>query len=135
MTLGRRSFRIPRESVLGLSRIENAAGLEIAALPNSCVFAIEHDDGRGRVMLNQMLGSPLGGSIGRILLRNEGGCVEAMGPGAAVRFGVGADRFVWAGEAEGLAHRVTLWLHPGRKLWAWSAARWRRAFRPPRRST
>ena len=70
-------------------------------------------------MLNQMLGSPLGGSIGRILLRTEAWTAEAVGPGAAVRFGAGADRFVWAGETQGLHHRVTLWLHPTQSFWAW----------------
>ena len=45
---GRYPFRTPRESELGLLRIGNAAGLEISALPNGCLFAIEHDDGRGR---------------------------------------------------------------------------------------
>ena len=55
-----RSFRTPRESELGLLRIDNAAGLEIAALPNGCLFAIEHDDGRGRTMLNQIAGLAAG---------------------------------------------------------------------------
>ncbi len=114
-----RSFRTPRESELGLLRIKNAAGLEISALPNGCLFAIEHDDGRGRVMLNQALGSPLGGSIARILLRTEAGTAEAFGPGAAVQFGAGQDRFVWAGETGGLQTRVTLWLHPAQNSWTW----------------
>jgi cellobiose phosphorylase len=114
-----RSFRTPRESELGLHRIKNAAGLEIAVLSNGSLFAIEHDDGRGRVMLNQALGSPLGGSIGRILLRTETWTAEAVGPGAAVKFGAGADRFVWAGETKGLHHRVTLWLHPTQSFWLW----------------
>ena len=114
-----RIFRTPREAGLGLLRIKNASGLEISALPNGCLFAIEHDDGRGRVMLNQALGSPLGGSIARILLRTEAWTAEAVGPSAAVRFGAGQDRFVWAGETGGLHTRVTLWLHPTQNIWAW----------------
>jgi 1,2-beta-oligoglucan phosphorylase len=114
-----RRFHTPRESDLGLLKIANAAGLEAAVLPNACVFAIEHDDGRGRIMLNQMLGSPLGGAIGRILLRTEGATAEALGPSAKVRFGTGSDRSVWSGETGGLKHRVTLWLHPTQSLWAW----------------
>ncbi len=114
-----RNFRTPRESELNLLRIGNGAGLEISALPNGCLFAIEHDDGRGRVMLNQALGSPLGGAIARILLRTEAGTAEVAGPGAAVRFGAGRDRFVWAGETSGLHTRVTLWLHPTQIFWAW----------------
>ena len=115
----RPTFQTARESELGLLRIGNAAGLSTSVLPNGCLFAIDHDDGRGRVMLNQVLGSPLGGSIGRILLRTEARAAEALGPGAAVRFGAGADRFVWEGDNDGLQHRVTLWLHPALNLWAW----------------
>ena len=117
--MSKRNFRTPRESELGLLRIKNVAGLEIAALPNGCLFAIEHDDGHGRTMLNQTLGSPLGGSMARILLRTEAWTAEAVGPGAVVRFGAGSDRFVWAGDTRGLHHRVTLWLHPTQNLWAW----------------
>ena len=120
-----RSFRTPRESELGLLRIKNAAGLEIAALPNGCLFAIEHDDGHGRTMLNQTLGSPLGGSMARILLRTEAWTAEAVGPGAVVRFGAGSDQFVWLGATRGLHHRVTLWPHPTRNLsghGAWNCA-------------
>ncbi len=114
-----RTFRTPRESELGLLRIENAAGLRISVLPNGCLFAIEHDDGRGRIMVNQLLGSPLGGSVARILLRTEAWAAEAVGPDATLRFGAGADRFVWEGDKNGLQHRVTLWLHPALNLWAW----------------
>ncbi|MGO9459405.1 MAG: cellobiose phosphorylase, partial [Rhodomicrobium sp.] len=115
-----RTFRTPLEEGLGLTRIKNAAGLEISVLPNGCLFAIEHEAGRGRIMLNQMLGSPLGGSLARILLRTEsGGTTEAVGPGAAVKFGAAGDRFVWDGNVDGLHHRVTLWLHPAQNLWHW----------------
>lgn len=114
-----RIFRTPRENELGLQRIKNASGLEIAVLPNGCLFAIEHDDGRGRVMVNQAVGSPLGGSIARILLRTKTWTVEAVGPQAAALFGAGADRFVWEGEKEGLRHRATLWVHPKQNLWTW----------------
>jgi len=117
-----RTFRTPLESGLGLSRIENAAGLEISVLPNGCLFAIEHAAGHGRIMLNQMLGSPLGGSLARILVRTggaDGSITEAVGPGAAVACGAAGDRFVWDGTAKGLQHRVTLWLHPAQNLWLW----------------
>ncbi|WKW50057.1 GH36-type glycosyl hydrolase domain-containing protein [Rhodomicrobium lacus] len=117
-----RSFRTPREEGLGLARIANAAGLRIAVLPNGCLFAIEHEDGPRRILVNQVLGSPVGGGIMRILLRTGGAApraVEIVGPGAHVAFGAYEDRFVWAGETDGLAHRVTLWLHPEQPLWLW----------------
>jgi cellobiose phosphorylase len=119
---GKRSFVAATESGLGLVRIANAAGIEIGALPNGCIFALEHAQGGSRTMINQLLGSPLGSGIGRILLRLGGEeplIVEAVGPGARVEFGAGADRFVWQGEAGELFHRATLWLHPSQALWLW----------------
>ena len=100
----KRSFSTPRESGLGLRRVTNAAGLDFSVLPNGCVFALEHEQGQSRAMLSQVLGSPLGGGIMRILVRTGGAnpsIVEAAGPRAKVNFGAAADRFVWKGEAPG----------------------------------
>ena len=105
----RRSFDLPLESGLGLRRITNAAGLDFSVLPNACVFALEHEQDGRRTMLNQVLGSPLGAGIMRILLRvggNEPCIIEAVGPRAKVDFGAGQDRFVWEGRTAGLRHRV-----------------------------
>ena len=117
-----RTFRLPRESGLGLKRIASKAGLDFSVLPNGCVFALEHEQGGRRTMLNQALGSPIGGGIMRILVRTGGaepGAIEAMGPSAKVEFGAGPDRVVWGGAAEWLLHRTTLWLHPSELLWLW----------------
>lgn len=117
-----RTFRTPGESALGLRRIANRSGLSISALPNGCIFAIEHRHRRGRTMINQVEGSPLDGGIGRLYLRIRAPVpttVEAVGPGARVGFGAGDDRFVWDGATGGLRHRVALWLHPQRNLWLW----------------
>ena len=111
----KRSFQTPRESGLGLKRVTNAAGLDFSALPNGCIFAAEHEREGRRTMLNQVLGSPLGAGIMRILVRVGGSepcIIEAMGPRAKVDFGAGKDRFIWEGKTAGLRHRVTLWLHP-----------------------
>jgi 1,2-beta-oligoglucan phosphorylase len=119
---GKRSFTTATESGLGLTRIANAAGLEIGVLPNGCIFALEHVQGGARTMINQLLGSPLGGGIGRILVRLGGEkprIVEAVEPGAAVSFGAHGDRAYWQGEAGGLRHRATLWLHPSQAMWLW----------------
>jgi len=119
----KRSFQTPRESGLGLKRIKNAAGLDFSALPNGCVFALEHEQYGRRTMLNQVLGSPLGAGIMRILVRvgSSGPCIiEASGPRAKVNFGAGQDRFIWEGKAAGLRHSATLWLHPSQALWLWS---------------
>jgi 1,2-beta-oligoglucan phosphorylase len=118
----KRSFTTAIEGGLGLARIANAAGIEVSVLPNGCIFALEHAQGGARTMINQLLGSPLGAGIGRILLRlggDEPRIVEAMGPSARVAFGVAADRAAWQSEAGGLRHRVTLWLHPSQAMWLW----------------
>ena len=117
-----RTFALPRENDLDLRRITSRAGLSISALPNGCIFAIEHRHERGRTMINQVLGSPLDGGIARLYLRArapEAFIRQAVGPGAQVRFGAASDRFIWQGEASGLRHRAVLWLHPQRPVWLW----------------
>ncbi len=116
-----RTFETPRERDLGLRRIANRAGLSISVLPNGSVFAIEHEHERGRTLINQVHGSPLGGGIARLFLRlgpARPSAVEAVSAGAT-GFGAAEDRFAWAGAAEGVRHAVALWLHPERNLWLW----------------
>ncbi len=122
MTPPKRAFELPGEAGLGLSRILNGGGLMLSALPNGGLFAIEHEGPRGRIMINQVLGSPLDGGIGRVVLRLGGAdahVVTVAGAGARGRFGAAEDRFVWEGETGAIRHRVTLWLHPQRLLWLW----------------
>ncbi len=118
-----RSWKLPRDEDLGLRRIENQAGLAIGALPNGCIFAIEHRSAKGSVMVNQTLGSTIDGGIFRIVLRASGAahtrCFEIAGPGARVRFGAANDSIVWEGATDGLEHRVTLMLHPSEAAWLW----------------
>jgi cellobiose phosphorylase len=119
---GVRTYNTPRDSDLGLRCLENAAGLSISALPNGCIFATEHETTRGRTMLNQVLGSPVDGSIARIYIRTGGPTAlvtQVLGPSAKIQFGAGEDRFVWAGESAGVRHRLTLWLHPRDNIWLW----------------
>src|ERR1700712_5500203 len=107
-----RSFQTPRREKLGLLTITNAAGLSVSALPNGTLFAIEHSDPKGLlVMLNQVLGSLIHGGIGRLYLRTGGAkpfVTEIVGPGAAVHFGVGDNAFSWTGETDGIHHSVRL---------------------------
>ncbi len=114
---------MPRDQDLGLRRIENQAGLSVSLLPNGCIFAIEHRCDPTTVMVNQILGSPVDGGIGRIVLRASGdrtaSCFEIAGPGARVVLGAAEDCFVWEGETEELRHRVTLSLHPLDAAWLW----------------
>src|SRR5262245_44068417 len=107
------SFTTPRESDLGCREVKNETGLSASMLPNGALFALEHEGEHGRIMLNQLLASPLHGGIGRIYLRIGGNApriVEIVGPEAQIRFGADSDRFVWEGGTDGTAHRATLWL-------------------------
>ncbi len=120
MGLKARNWTTPRDNSLGLSRIENSAGLTISTLPNGCIFSIEHRHSGGAILINQLLGSPLDGSVQRLYLRIEGEApVEIVGPGADIRFGAAPDCFIWAGETHGVRHRVALFLVPGSPAWVW----------------
>ena len=114
----------PREADLGLRTLSNESGLSVSVLPNGCLFAIEDRRAGGTLMINQILGSALGGGIARLYLRigAEPLIREAVGPAADVEFGVAPDRFVWAGETEGIRHETVLQLHARESLWLWRVA-------------
>ncbi len=115
-----RSWTTPRDADLGLRAIENRAGLSISALPNGCIFSIEHREAGGAILVNQLLGSPIAGSVQRIYLRIEGEApVEIVGPQANIRFGAGTDCFIFEGETQGVRHRVALRLEPDHPAWIW----------------
>ncbi|MGH6844991.1 MAG: GH36-type glycosyl hydrolase domain-containing protein [Methylocella sp.] len=119
---GNRHWKTPRDSDLGLYRIENRAGLSISVLPNGCIFAIEHRREDATTMINQLLGSPVDGGIARLYLRIGGAApitIVVSGPGAKGQFGAARDHFVWEGETGGLRHRVTLAPHPRDVAWLW----------------
>ncbi|PZM11514.1 GH36-type glycosyl hydrolase domain-containing protein [Rhizobium tubonense] len=117
-----RHFQTPRRENLGLLSIANDTGLSITVLPNGTLFAIEHGDQHGTVMINQVLGSPVYGGIGRLYLRIGGSeplVSEIVGPRAKVDFGHGATSFSWSGETQGVRHSVRLQLHPTEPIWFW----------------
>ena len=112
----------PRRDDLGLVQITNSAGISISLLPSGAIFAIEHADPKRRIMINQVLGSPIANGMGRLYLRVGGpepAILPLIGPEAGLRAGAANDRFVWEGEASGVSHRVTLWLHPNACVWLW----------------
>ncbi len=112
----------PRRDDLGLVQIANSAGLSISLLPSGAIFAIEHVEPKRRIMINQVLGSPIASGMGRLFLRvggSEPAIVPVIGPEAGLRIGGSDDRFVWEGEHRAVSHRVTLWLHPNSNAWFW----------------
>ncbi|MCX5493867.1 cellobiose phosphorylase [Kaistia dalseonensis] len=120
-----RIIHTPREDDLGLRTISNAAGLTVSLLPNGAILSIEHRSASGRMMINQIAGSPIDGGIGRIMLRVAGApplAVPIAGAAAKARIGVGARSIAWDGETDGIGHRVTLALHPSEPAWFWTVA-------------
>ncbi|NTJ68433.1 cellobiose phosphorylase [Agrobacterium rhizogenes] len=117
-----RSFQTPRREELGLITLGNNAGLSASALPNGTLFSIDFADQKGGVMINQVLGSPVYGGIGRLYLRVGGAkpaTAEIVGPKAAVKFGHGKSGFSWSGETAGVRHTASLRLHPNETAWFW----------------
>ncbi len=120
-----RSFQTPRREELGLLTLGNSAGLSASALPNGTLFSIDFADQQGGVMINQVLGSPVYGGIGRLYLRVGGTrprTAEIVGPKAAVRFGHTEGGFCWSGETAGIRHTVSLRLHPSETAWFWQVS-------------
>ena len=116
-----RTWRTPREYP-GTRCIVNRAGIHATILANASVFAIEHVDGASRILINQLLASPVEAGIARILVRIGGlepSIVEAVGPRADVRVSVGEDCVVWEGETDRVRHRATLALQPAEPAWVW----------------
>ncbi len=116
---GKRSWTTPRDQDLGLRRIENDAGLSISLLPNGCIFAIEHRRPDGTIVINQLLGSPIDGGVGRIYLR-VGGERPFSIQTASAQFTALGGHFVWEGETSHIHHRLTLSLQPRDAAWLWS---------------
>ena len=112
----------PRQNDLGLVRIANRSGITVSLLPNGAIFALEHTQGSGRIMINQALASPIADGMGGLYLRAGGArpvILPVIGPKARCRVAATDERIVWEGEQQGVSHRVSLWLHPDSNLWLW----------------
>src|SRR5580704_15834385 len=112
----------PRRDELDLLRIANGSGLSVSVLPTGAIFAIEHTEGKRRIVINQTLALPIGDGMARLYLRVGGlqpAILSVIGPRAPLRVGSSDDRHVWEGEESGVGHRVTLWLHPRMNAWLW----------------
>ena len=117
---GTKRLTTPTDADLNIRHATSPAGLSAGVLPNGALFALEHDAGDHRTMVNQVLGSPLGGGLGRIVLRfGDGAVIPVAGSGAGGQIGCDGDRVVWQCEEDGVLCRTTLWLHPERLLWLW----------------
>jgi cellobiose phosphorylase len=102
--------------------VANASGLTVTVLPSGAIFALEHVQGSGRILINQVLGSPLAGGLGRLFLRAGGAkpaVLSLQGPGVRMRVGSAVDRIVWEAAEEAFAWQVSLWLSPHSDVWIW----------------
>jgi 1,2-beta-oligoglucan phosphorylase len=112
----------PRRDELDLTRIANGSGLSVSVHPTGAIFAIEHTQSNGRIVINQTLALPIANGMARLYLRVGGHqptTLSLMGPEAGLRVGASDDRYVWEGEGSDVSHRVTLWLHMRLNAWFW----------------
>ena len=100
-----------------VAELRNAAGLAIELLENGSIHAIRHGD----ILVNQVLGSPLEGSLGNLYLRRRtrGGImsVALLGPASASRFRASTDGAAWEGSFDGLDYVCTLRLAAAKATW------------------
>lgn len=79
----------------------------------------------GRTMINQLMTSPIEGSMNNLYLRihQETGIsfYPLLGIHSKSKVSVGSSRIVWEGDAEGIAYRVTFALSE-RGVWFWDVA-------------
>jgi cellobiose phosphorylase len=116
------NLKTPKIDDLHLIRAANASGLTVSVLPNGAIFALEHVHGDRRTLINQVLGSPIAGAMGRLFLRTGGAepaTVSLLAPRGGLRLGSADDRIVWETEEKKLHCQACLWLHPDLDAWIW----------------
>ena len=100
-----------RRDELAAASLDNGNGLVARFLDNGALFGLHAGD----VMVNLVLGSPMGGALGNLFLRSfDGGAIAwtpLIGPRAPGRFAVGPDSARWAGTLA--RHRVRLLVRAG----------------------
>ncbi len=120
MTAGTNSWAIRDRQKLIATALRNEAGLAIELLLNGSIFTIRH----GEVLVNQVLGSPVEGSIGNVYIRRRtrGGISSfpLLGPAAPSRFRASEDQAQWDGSVDGLDYSCTLRLAPTQPSWFWT---------------
>jgi cellobiose phosphorylase len=116
-----RTWTLPRAPA-GMHYLASGSGIRAGILPNGALFALEHCVGDHAILINQLLGSPVAGGVARLLVRSGGpnpSSFEAFGPHAAVELCANATRAGWRGRTAGIAHCLTLALHPDQPAWMW----------------
>ena len=113
------SFTVRGRSELAAATLANDRGVVASFLANGALLGLHVDD----VMLNLLLGSPMGGSLGNVFLRSFDGDAVAstplVGPGAPGRFVAAPDHVRWEGRWLGLDYTCTFELDPDETAWTW----------------
>jgi cellobiose phosphorylase len=110
-------FHLADETAFQTETLSKPNSVTIKALPNGCIYSIEH----GNILINQILASPLAGGIHRIFLRifDKGviSSTEITGAGATGQFSTASDQFLWNGSWRGLIYCCRCWLPLDANAW------------------
>ena len=105
---------------LTAATLRNGAGLVVELLENGSILAIRH----AGILVNQVLGSPLEGSIGNVYLRRRSSAgitsFPLLGPASSSRFRASAEAAQWEGSIEDLDYACTLNLAAEQATWFWA---------------
>ncbi|WP_447963584.1 GH36-type glycosyl hydrolase domain-containing protein [Nitrospira sp. Ecomares 2.1] len=100
--------------------LANSSGLVFEFFQNGGLFRAMCDD----VMINQILGNPLEGSLNNVYLRLRTAdsitFVPLIGPSSPGTFAYSQDQARWQGHWQDLAYTCSLTLHPKGTLWFWT---------------
>jgi cellobiose phosphorylase len=113
-------FHIRDRRSLIAADVRNAAGVICRFLENGSVFSLMH---RG-ILINQVLGSPIDGSLANIYLRRHHrdsiSITPLLGPAAAGEFSYADDHVSWTGTWDGLDYTCMLRLAVDQAAWFWT---------------
>ena len=108
-----------RRDELAAALLDNGNGLAARFLDNGALFGLHAGD----IMVNLVLGSPMGGALGNLFLRSfDGGAVSwtpLIGPRAAGRFFVAQGTARWVGRWQDIEYDCSFELDPVDTAWAW----------------
>ena len=119
-----------RRDELAAALLDNGNGLAARFLDNGALFGLHAGD----IMVNLVLGSPMGGALGNLFLRSfDGGAIAStalIGPRAPGRFVVGPDSARWLGRWHDIEYDCAFELDPQDTAWAWRCRLTNRSGRP-----
>lgn len=113
-------FKLQNKKDIVKSELNNSKGLAFKFLENGSIFSIAHN----KVMINQLLGSPVEGGLGNIYIRRYHqesiSYFPVIGPVSESDFLVGNGVVAWKGQADGLEYICKLQLADDETVWFWN---------------